>query len=386
MAGQPLSILVDENVPYGAEAFGRVGTVRMVPGRGISPADVEHTDVLIVRSVTRVDAALLTGSRVRFVGTATIGTDHVDLDFLRANGIEFASAPGSNATSVAEYVTAALLLSAHRRGRALKGSTVAIVGVGNVGSRVVTKARALDLRPLLVDPPRARKEPGTSFIPLDEALPQADYVTLHVPLTKTGPDATGGLADAGFFEKMKPGAVFINTSRGGVQDEAALAAALDSGRVAQAVLDVWRGEPAIDPAMVPRAFLATPHIAGYSFDGKVAATRMLYDALCRFLDKPRGLDLTPLLPPPDVPRVDVTGGGDDEERLRTAVSAVYDIAFDDQALRVAVTADPSGPAFDRLRKEYRRRREFAHTTVFVGRGRSSLAAQAAALGFRVETQ
>jgi erythronate-4-phosphate dehydrogenase len=177
MAGQPLSILVDENVPYGQESFGRVGTVRTVPGRKITADDVRHTDVLIVRSVTRVDAALLNGSRVRFVGTATIGTDHVDLEFLRANGIEFASAPGSNATSVAEYVTASLLLSAHRRGRVLRGSTLAIVGVGNVGSRVVAKARALDLRPLLVDPPRARNEPGTSFIPLDEALPVADYVT-----------------------------------------------------------------------------------------------------------------------------------------------------------------------------------------------------------------
>jgi len=386
MAGEPLTILVDENVPYGAEAFGRVGTVRIRPGRQITADDVRHTDVLIVRSVTKVDAALLTGSRVRFVGTATIGTDHCDLQFLRDNGIEFASAPGSNATSVAEYVTAALLLSAHRRGRSLAGATLAVLGVGNVGSRVVGKARALGMRPLLVDPPRQREEPDASFVSLDVALPQADYVTLHVPLTKTGPDATAGMANAAFFAAMKPGAVFLNTSRGGVQDEAALTAALDSGQVSQAVLDVWRGEPAIDPQMVQRAFLASPHIAGYSFDGKVAATRMLYDALCRFLDQPRDLDLAPLLPPASVPRVDLTRIGGDEDALRAAVSAVYDIEDDDRMLRVATVADPSGAAFDRLRKDYRQRREFPHTTLVISSARRSLAAQASGLGFRVETQ
>jgi len=386
MAGQPLSILVDENVPYGAEAFGRAGTVHILPGRQITSEDVRHTDVLIVRSVTTVDAKLLTGSRVRFVGTATIGTDHIDLQFLQQNGIEFASAPGSNATSVAEYVTAALLLSAHRRGRSLAGATLAVVGVGNVGSRVISKARALGMRPLLVDPPRQRKEPDASFVGLDVALPQADYVTLHVPLTKAGPDATSGMANAAFFAAMRAGAVFINTSRGGVQDEAALAAALDSGHISQAVLDVWRGEPAIDPEIVRRAFLATPHIAGYSFDGKVLATRMLYDSLCRFLTVPRDLDLTPLLPPAGVPRVDVAGIAADEDALRAAVSAVYDIEEDDRALRVATTADPTGAAFDRLRKEYRQRREFPHTTVVISSTRRSLAAQASGLGFRVETQ
>jgi erythronate-4-phosphate dehydrogenase len=386
MTLEPLSILVDENVPYGAEAFGRVGRVRAMAGRKIGVDDVRHTDVLIVRSVTRVDAALLTGSRVRFVGTATIGTDHVDTAFLRANGIEFCSAPGSNAMSVAEYVVAALLRSAHARGQTLDGATLAVVGVGNVGSRVIGKARALGLEPVLVDPPRQREEPRASFVDLAEALPQADYVTLHVPLTKDGPDATAGMADAGFFARMKPGAVFFNTSRGGVHDETALAEALDSGRIAHAVLDVWKGEPAIDPETLRRAFIATPHIAGYSFDGKVAATVMLYQSLCRFLSRPEAIDLGPLLPPPSVPRVDLTGPGTDEDLLRKAVSAVYDIEEDDRALRVASLADPSGAAFDRLRKEYPQRREFRHTTVVMTRDRVLLARQAAGLGFHVETK
>jgi erythronate-4-phosphate dehydrogenase len=261
-----------------------------------------------------------------------------------------------------------------------------VIGVGNVGSRVVGKARALGLTPLLVDPPRQRQEPGASFISLAQALPQADYVTLHVPLVKGGPDATSGLADAAFFAKMKPGAVFLNTSRGGVHDEAALRAALDSGQVAQAVLDVWRGEPVLETETLRRAFLATPHIAGYSFDGKVAATAMLYDALCRFLSLPRGLDLAPLLPPPPVPRLDLTAADDEEDALREAVRAVYDVEEDDRALRAAVQADPGGAAFDRLRKDYRQRREFPHTTLVISSTRRGLARNAAAVGFRVETK
>ena len=382
----PLSIVVDENVPYGTDAFGRLGEVRVLPGRKIARTDVEHADVLIVRSVTRVDEALLRGSRVRFVGTATIGTDHVDTTYLQANGIEFASAPGSNAFSVAEYVTAALLLCAQRRGKPLRGCALAVVGVGNVGSRVVGKARPLGLVPLLVDPPRQRKEPRASFMALDEALPQADYVTLHVPLTRSGPDATSGLAGAAFFAKMKPGAVFINTSRGGVHDEAELRMALDSGRVSHAVLDVWRGEPAIDPETVRRTVLATPHIAGYSFDGKVAATVLLYQRLCLFLGRRPDFDVAPLLPAPPVPRVELHGAASDEDALRMAVSAVYDIEEDDRALRRAVAEDPGGAAFDRLRKEYRQRREFTHTTLVISREQKDLAMKATGVGFRVETK
>ena len=263
MDPERLSILVDENVAYARESFGRVGSVRVLPGRRITAADVERVDVLIVRSVTRVNEALLAGSSVKFVGTATIGCDHVDVEYLRGRGIAFASAPGSNATSVAEYIVAALLLSAHARQRPLEGSALAVIGVGNVGARVAEKASALGMRCVLNDPPRQRNSHDPAFVARDEALSQAEYVTLHVPLERTGPDATVGMAGRAFFDLMQSDAVFLNTSRGAVVDEEALASALDSGRVSHAVLDVWQREPDIDPQMVGRAFLATPHIAGY---------------------------------------------------------------------------------------------------------------------------
>ena len=381
-----LSILVDENVPFAPESFGQFGSLHVRAGRHITAADVKDVDVLIVRSVTRVDEALLSGSAVRFVGTATIGCDHIDLDYLQSRGIAFASAPGSNANSVAEYVTAALLLSAQARQTTLEGATIAVVGVGNVGTRVVRKAEGLGMRCVLNDPPRRRQTGDAMFVTLPDALAKADYVTLHVPLLRGGPDRTEGMARAAFFSAMRRGAVFLNTSRGAVVDEAALAAALDSGHVAQAVLDVWQGEPAIDPAMVRRAFLATPHIAGYSFDGKVAATSMLYVAFLAWLGLSQSMCLE-AASPPDAPRLDFSGRAEaDEELLREAVSAAYDIQADDRALREAVAEPDRAARFDLLRKTYPQRREFHHTRLVLPKDRDSLIRKAARLGFGTETQ
>jgi erythronate-4-phosphate dehydrogenase len=385
-----LSIVVDENVPCAVETFGALGTLRILPGRRISPHDVRDADVLIVRSVTRVDEALLGGSAVRFVGTATIGCDHIDVDYLKSRGIAFASAPGSNANSVAEYVVAALLLSARARQTTLEGATIAVIGVGNVGSRVVEKAGGLGMRCVLNDPPRRRQTGDPVFVSLPDALAKADYVTMHVPLLRGGPDRTAGMARDPFFHAMRRGAVFLNTSRGGVVDETALAAALDSGHVAQAILDVWQGEPDIDPKMVGRAFLATPHIAGYSFDGKVAATGMLYMALCHWVHPELWVGAGfgfEAASPPDVPRLDFSGRGDaDEELLRSAVLAVYDIEEDDRALRQAMTEPDRAARFDLLRKTYKQRWEFHHTTLVLPSDRDSLIRKAARLGFRTETQ
>jgi erythronate-4-phosphate dehydrogenase len=255
------------------------------------------------------------------------------------------------------------------------------------------------MRCVLNDPPKQRNSGDPAFVALDEALSQSEYVTLHVPLEHAGPDGTVGLAGRAFLDKMRPDAVFLNTSRGAVVDEEALAAALDSGRVSHAVLDVWQREPDIDPHIVRRAFLATPHIAGYSFDGKVAATAMLFRALCRWLDaagpntrtRPTcsDLDLSSLLPSPPVPRVDLRERTEnDEDLLHAAVSAVYDIKEDDRALRgVFVTAarDTVGAQFDLLRKTYKQRREFCHTTVLLPGKRDALFRKMASLGFRAET-
>jgi len=357
-------ILADRNIPLVRE----VGPVTLYPGRRLTRQRVADADLLLVRSVTRVDAALLEGSRVRFVGTATIGTDHVDRAYLARRGIGFASAPGSNANSVAEYVTAALLELAESRlpDRALRGFTLGIIGVGNVGRRVEEKARALGLKVLLNDPPLARATGLPKYRPLEELF-QADILTLHIPLTREGPDATHHLADARFFERMREGTVFINTSRGAVAETAALSAALDSGRTAAAVLDVWEGEPDIPADLLEKVFIGTPHIAGYSYDGKVNGTRMIFEAACRYFD----LDLTwnpsDRLPAPDPAAIaldDLRG----EAAWRAAVRAAYDIRRDDAALRRILDLPPGdrGAAFDRLRKEYPLRREFAAFTVTGG--------------------
>ncbi len=325
-----MKIIADPNIPFVQEAFGPLGVVQLVPGRQMTPAIVREAEVLLVRSVTQVNAALLEGSRVRFVATATIGTDHVDEPYLVRRGIGFASAAGSNANSVAEYVVVALLeLECH--------GTLGVVGVGNVGSKVVRYARALGLRVLENDPPRQRREPLPEFVSLEQVMAEADIITLHVPLTKTGRDATYHLFDP---RQLRRGTVLFNTSRGAVLENAALIAARQLGAL---VLDVWEGEPVVPLELLKRATLMTPHIAGYSFDGKVNGTRMIYEAVCRFLGVAPSWQ--PQLPPPMQP---VLIGED----LRAVVRQAYDIRADDAALRRAPTA------FDRLRAEYPVRREF----------------------------
>jgi len=379
-----MRIVADENIPFAREAFGTLGDVVTASGRDISSETVKDADLLIVRSVTQVNEALLGGSRVRFVGTCTIGVDHLDMDYLRRRGIAFASAPGCNANSVAEYVTAALLVLAGRNGIELKGKSIAVIGVGNVGSRVVEKVEALGMRVLMNDPPLAERTGDERFLPLDEVL-GADFVTVHVPLTKTGRHATYHMVGEEFMGRMREGATFINTSRGAVADTAALLKANDERRITM-VLDVWENEPNISLELLERSAIATPHIAGYSFDGKVAATRMIYEAACDFLGVRPTWDPTPLLPAPPVERLELDGKMPDEEIIRGAVLAVYDIEGDDARLRRISSMPESerGAYFDSLRKNYPMRREFRFTTVILKGGREETADCLKRLGFKVE--
>lgn len=381
-------IVVDENIPYGREAFETLGAVRTMPGRAITRSELMGAEVLCVRSVTKVDAALLEGTGVRCVVTATIGYDHVDLKYLESKKIAFASAPGSNANSVSEYITAALLVLAGRLDKSLKGMTLGVVGVGNVGSRVVRKAEALGMTVLRNDPPLARQTGDPKYRPLSEVLSKADVVTVHVPLSKTGPDATYHLIDAGFLARLKPGAILLNSSRGSVHDSGALLDCARSGRLAGLVLDVFEGEPSISPEILSAASLGTPHIAGYSFDGKVAGTVMIYEAVCRHLGATPSWDPTPLLPAPEVPEIDLRGveAARTQDVLAYCVKKVYDIEQDDADLRHLLALAPREQAawFDRLRKEYRRRREFQHTRVLHAPGCEAGAALGG-LGFQVGT-
>ena len=379
-------IVVDENIPFGREAFSTLGDVLLRPGRAISREDVRRADALAVRSVTRVDASLLEGASVRYVLTATIGADHLDEEFLNRAGILYAGAPGCNADSVADYVVAALLHVAGKRGTVLEGKTLGVVGCGNVGSRVVRRARALGMRVLENDPPLERQTGDSRYLPLNEIL-AADFVTIHTPLTYAGGDATFRLVDDFFLAGMKKSAILLNTARGGVVDSRALKAALRGLTIAGAVLDVWESEPRVDPDLVRLADLATPHIAGHSFDGKVNGTTQIYRKLCEWLGEEPVWDAAPLLPEPDVPTIELDAAERaPEDVLRDAVFAVYPIARDDGAMRQAISlgdADDLAAAFDRLRRQYPRRREFSLTKVLLADSEEPLSAKIHGIGFRI---
>ncbi len=456
-----MRIIADANIPFVRECFSSLGDVRVLGGREITPEVVADADALLVRSITQVNERLLGGSSVRFVGTATIGVDHVDVAYLERSGIGFASAPGSNANSAAEYVIAALLEVARRRGLRLEGKSIGVIGVGNVGSRVARKCEALGMEVRRNDPPLARSVPvraypkerltaslqtDPKYVPI-EALYDCDFITIHTPLTREGIDKTFHLADADFFSRLKPGVVFVNASRGAVVETGALKAAMQAGRLQAVVLDVWEGEPNIDVGLLEKVDLGTPHIAGYSFDGKVAGMIMIYRSLCEHFHLTPKFDVKDFLPVPAIPRLEIETGSvgsekgrlglysstkslgsislkngndetldarpgfegekskkeifppqsrpdlpfsdstaTDEESLARVMEKVYSIAQDDRQMRQIANqpAEERGRFFDALRKNYPVRREFRNTTVVLDRGRESLTQKLRGLDFGVE--
>ncbi|MGH7597299.1 MAG: 4-phosphoerythronate dehydrogenase PdxB [bacterium] len=377
-------ILADENIPCVHEAFSHLGDVRLLPGRAISRKALLDANIMLVRSVTPVNAKLLQNTAVRFVGTATIGTDHVDTAYLEKQSIAFASAAGSNANSVAEYVTAALIHHAMKYGISLTPLTLGVVGVGHVGSRVETMATALGMRVLLNDPPLARQTHDPKYLPLDKLM-AADVITLHTPLTHAGEDATFHLFDATRLRAMKRGSVLINTSRGAVVDNAALKAVLRSGHLNAAILDVWENEPDIDVELVRLVEIGTPHIAGYSLDGKLNGTHQIYLAACEFLGAAPQWRLESALPPVSQPLISLPPEGRTiEEILQSAILPAYDIAADDRRLRAGLNmrAEERGRYFDGLRRDYPVRREFHNYLVNLSGNEPAFMKQLKALGFR----
>ncbi|MBM4168996.1 MAG: 4-phosphoerythronate dehydrogenase [Ignavibacteria bacterium] len=378
-----MNILIDKKTPFGTEAFTHLGTVATLGSHEMTQEAVRDADVLIVRSETRVTRDLLEGSRVRFVGTTTIGTDHVDLDYLASRGIGFASAPGCNANSVKEYVVAALLTLAVRHGSSLRGKRLGIVGIGNIGSRMVEAAGALGMEVLQNDPPLQRRTGEQRYVALDDLM-EADYITLHVPLTKSGDDPTYHLFDKERIGRMRKDSYLINTSRGAVVQTVAIKEALAGKRIAGAVLDVWEKEPNIDVELLKLVELATPHIAGYSFDGKVNAVRMIASAVCDHFEckekwkVPTTIGMVPL-PSVDLP---ASPGGMEQDLLRV-VSGCYDIERDDARLHGIIDADSAqrGAYFSNLRAGYPLRREFSNTTVRTTGGASEIAETLRKLGF-----
>ena len=361
----PITILADENIPFALDAFSTLGDVRLAPGRQISRGDLRDVDMLIVRSITPINADLLAGTRVRFVATATSGSDHVDVTDLDRLGIRFFAALGCNANAVAEYMAAAWVVTARRLGCRLAGRSVGIIGVGRVGSLVAEKARALGMTPVLNDPPKARETGSACYRPIADLL-DCDIVTCHTPLTLNGPDPTWRLIGEPFLARLKPGAWFCNAGRGEVVDEAALHASLDRGERGAVILDVWENEPAIDGRLVSRVEISTPHIAGYSLEGKLNGTAMVYDAACRFLGVTPSWDAAAAAPLPTVPVATLDAGAATAEgALASVITAVYPIERDSAALRATAGVERAdrGRQFDQLRKAYPVRREFRQTRV-----------------------
>ncbi|WP_410014182.1 4-phosphoerythronate dehydrogenase PdxB [Sodalis sp. RH24] len=354
-----MKILVDENMPYAHELFSRLGEVVPVAGRQLSAAALAGADALMVRSVTQVNAGLLAGSGVKFVGTATAGTDHVDEAWLEQAGIAFSAAPGCNAVAVVEYVFSSLLMLAERDGFSLRDKTVGIIGAGNVGGRLDRRLKALGIRTLLCDPPRADRGDDGDFHPLATLVREADVLTFHTPLNMSGPYRTWHQVDAELLAALPDGRILINACRGAVVDNAALLAALEHGKKMRAVLDVWEPEPALSPSLLSRVDIGTPHIAGYTLEGKARGTTQVFEAYSAFLGTPLRAPLGELLPRPSVERVRLHGGLD-EAMLRQLVHLVYDVRRDDASLR-RVAAMPG--EFDRLRRQYHDRREWSSLCV-----------------------
>ena len=350
------------SVSLGREAFSPLGDLVWIPETDITPAVVRDADAVITRSKTRLNRALFEGSRVRFAGTCTAGTDHADPAALADLGIHFASAPGCNANAVSEYLTAALLEARATTGFPLEGRTLGIIGHGQVGTRVERKAKALGMRVPKNDPPKQAAGSDETFTPLDELLEASDAVTLHVPLVEDGPWPTRGLLGEKELARMKSGAVLINACRGEALANAPLIRARKEGHLSFLVLDVWDPEPGIPEDLLNVADLATAHIAGHSVEGKVNGTRQIREALCAALAPDASpWNPRPLLPEPEHPVVSLAGFASPEERLRAAVRACYDIRRDDAALRESHS--DRATLFTSLRRTYRDRREFDATTL-----------------------
>lgn len=354
-AGRRLKIVADDKIPFLRGVMEPYADIAYLPGVAITADDVCEADVLFTRTRTRCDEALLTGSRVRLIVTATIGFDHIDTGYCQRAGIRWVNAPGCNAASVRQYIAAALVTIVRQRGLRLTDTTLGIIGVGHVGRGVADAAQALGMRVLLNDPPREEREGSDAFTSLDELLRQSDIVTCHTPLTADGPYPTHHLASRAFFDRMRRGAAFINSSRGSVVDSAALRDAAQRGKLAAFVLDTWEGEPDIDGTLLRDALLATPHIAGYSADGKANGT-----AVCvRTCSQMFGIDaladwFPPTLPAPPMPTdfaIDATGRTD-EDVFYEAVTHTYPIEADSARLKT------SPETFERQRGDYWTRREF----------------------------
>lgn len=348
-----MKVVIDDKIPYIKGALEPFAEVIYLPGSKTTADVVKDADAIITRTRTICNEKLLAGSKVKFIATATIGYDHIDTGYCDRAGISWTNAPGCNAKSVEQYIAAALFTWALERREKLREKTIGIVGVGNVGSEVARFCGITGMRVLLNDPPRQRAEGPGNFVSLDTISQEADIITFHVPLNSEGEDATFHMADNHFFENLARKPLVINSCRGEVFDTEAVKDALKSGKITGFIGDCWENEPHIDSELMAMSFLATPHIAGYSKDGKANGTMMSIQALSRFFNlgiddwQPSGVEL------PENREIVLDGSRRDEESIiAEAVLTTYNIEEDDEALR----AHPE--QFEKLRGDYPLRREF----------------------------
>ena len=372
-----MKILADQNMPLVEEYFADLGSVTRFDGRNAKPEQIEDVDILLTRSVTKVNAELLQyAKKLKFVGTATIGIDHIDTELLNNKDIAFSSAPGCNAIAVAEYVISALYAYAQETSTSLQGKTLGIVGVGNIGQCLREKLQGSGINLLLCDPIKFENGELEEHIELDELLAQSDIVSFHVPLVKTGKHKTLHLIDSARIAKLKDNMLVINACRGEVIDNQALLEAMQAGKQLELVLDVWENEPNILTELLPFVRYSSVHIAGHTLEGKARGTQMLYQKVCELLDIPAEKQLSDFLPKPVITEVTLQDNFTQGD-LGRLVHLVYDLRRDDGILRKSL----SEKGFDHLRKSYPVRREFS--TVTVKNNGSQFAGQLATLGFKV---
>jgi erythronate-4-phosphate dehydrogenase len=371
-----VKIVVDKKIPFIQGVLEKYADVVYLEGREISRSDLLNADALIVRTRTKCNKELLEGTSVRFIASATIGFDHIDTAFCESTKIVWTNAAGCNSSSVQQYIAGALVFLSEKLNFTLEEKTVGIVGVGNVGSKVAKLCQSIGMKVLLNDPPRERKEGSAGFVSLDTIMEKSDIITLHVPLNRDGNDNTFHIGDESFFSRLRKDQILINSSRGEVVDTGALKSCRRKGMLAACLLDVWEHEPEIDRELLGLVDIGTPHIAGYSADGKANGTSMSVQALSRFF----GLDLNAwvpdTVPPPEQPIIELDCTRLDRQAVFVRlVQHTYDILTDDRRLR------ESPQTFEKQRGEYPLRREFTAYTVRLRNAPADDRALARTLGF-----
>ena len=375
-----MKIVIDNKIPFIAGVFEPHAEVEYLPGNKITQSSIANADALIVRTRTICNEALLKGSSVKFIATATIGYDHIDTRWCETNGIAWTNAAGCNSGSVYQYMASVLATLSVQFGMNFHEMTLGVVGVGNVGSKIVNLGKILGMNVLMNDPPRAEKEGLAQFVPLDEVLNMSDIVTLHVPLKSAGSHQTYHLFDKNTLEQLRRSTIFINSSRGEVVDGNALKNTLKNGQIGAAALDVWENEPNIDLELLSTLNIATPHIAGYSVDGKANGTTMSVRAVSRFFGLPLTKWQASQLPSPQQSlRFELDCRGKSVQQcLKEAIWYTYPVNDDDGRLR----ASPA--TFEKQRGDYPVRREFEAFEIDVKNPTAEAVKRLQALGFSIK--